>query len=257
MSGELACQIKYLLPDSNIPHHFRITAMWICDMQGHKGNGKQCNRYIRQFVHWHPDLETTKTIERKLTEWWSRLYKRKGSPWQDSVPPKSISALAPMISFQNQKWHLPRFLVIWWPLWTMQPTTRRAPQESVWFRATIGHKYAAIDPGHAVFSWQLVGNINGVSLNQSQHSLLLLWPHPLVNPYSSPLKKCVSRWHSLMPWRLEVALANRQDKVKGHHWSISLWHAPSCFYCVHHSTYDLLLDTTCSDLKMAKQPHTS
>ena len=80
----------------------------------------------------------------------------------------------------------------------------------------------------AVFSWQLVGNITGVSLHQSQHSLLLLWPQLLVNPYSSPLKNCVSRWHSHMPWRLEVALANRQDKVKGHHRSIVLWHEPNC-----------------------------
>jgi len=43
----------------------------------------------------------------------------------------------------------------------------------------------------AVFSWQLVGNI--VSLHQSQHSLLLLWLQLRVNPYSSPLKNCVSR----------------------------------------------------------------
>ena len=80
----------------------------------------------------------------------------------------------------------------------------------------------------AVFSWQLVGKITGVSSHQSQHSLLLLWPQLLVNPYSSPLKNCVSRWHSHMPWRLEVALANRQDKVKGHHRSIVHWHEPNC-----------------------------
>ena len=153
-------------------------------------------------------------------------------PWKDFVPTKP-TALAHMMSFQNQKWHLARFLVgkeemVWYRIWIMQPTARLSPARISFVSSNYWAQVSCYWPRTLFSVGNLVGNITGVSLHQSQHSLLLLWPQLLVNPYSSPLKNCVSRWHSHMPWRLEVALANRQDKVKGHHRSIVLWHEPNC-----------------------------
>ena len=247
-----------------------------------------------QLVHLHPDLEKQRSLQRKLTEWWSQLNakasskrlgslqspphwdsydelpksevtspkifhavssftsrfqetkviakeahwmmiatKRKSIPWKGFVPTKS-TALAHMMSFQNQKWHLARFLVgkeemVWYRIWIMQPTARLSPQESVLFRATIGHKFPAIDPGRCF---------------QLAIWLVTSLECPCTNP-STPCSYCGRSFswiptvaHSrivyhvdiaiYMPWRLEVALANRQDKVKGHHRSIILWHEPNC-----------------------------
>jgi hypothetical protein len=129
------------------------------------------------------------------------------------------TALAHMMSFQNHKWHLPRFLVgggrndIIPPLNNAVDSKAEPPQESVLFQATIGHKFPAIDPGRC---FQLATGWECPFINRST-PCSYLWPQLHVNPYSSPLRKCVS------PWRLGVALANRQDKVKGHHRSIVLW----------------------------------
>jgi len=55
---------KYL-PDSSIPHHSLIRVMWCMDTC----KGKQ----PMQLVHLHPDLEKQRSLQRKLTEWWSQL----------------------------------------------------------------------------------------------------------------------------------------------------------------------------------------
>jgi len=172
-----------------------------------------------QLLHLHPDLEKQRSLQRKLTEWWSQLnakaslkrlvslqspphwlsydelpksevtspkifhavssftsrfqetkviakeahqmmiaIKRKSIPWKDFVPTKS-TALAHMMSFQNQKWHLARFLVgkeemVWYRIWIMQPTARLSPTRISFVSSNYGAQVSCYWP-RTLFS---VGN---------------------------------------------------------------------------------------------------
>jgi len=182
-------------------------------------------------VHLHPGFEKQRSLQRKLTKWWSQLNAK--ASLEKTVPTKS-TALAHMMSFQNQKWHLARFLVgkeemVWYRIWIMQPTARLSPTRISFVSSNYWAQVSCYWP-RTLFS---VGNWLVKSLE---------CPH---TNRSTPCSYCGHSFswiptvaHSrivyhvdiaiYMPWRLEVALANRQDKVKGHHRSIVHWHEPNC-----------------------------
>jgi len=149
-----------------------------------------------QLVHLHPDLEKQRSLQRKLTEWWSQLNakastKRLGSlqspPHWDSYDelPKSEVTSPKIFGGVGRNGMI--------PLLNNAAYSKAEPRKNQFcFEQLLGTSFLLLTQD-AVFSWQLVGKITGVSSHQSQHSLLLLWPQLLVNPYSSPLKNRVSR----------------------------------------------------------------
>lgn len=181
-------------------------------------------RFSMQLVHLHPDLEKQMSLQRKLTEWWQSILSKY------FVSTKS-TALTHMMSFQNQKWHLPRILVgggikmIWYRLWIMQPTLGLSPR-SISFVSK--QHYWAQDSCYWSRTLVSVGNWLVTSFEC---------------PYTDRSSTCFYRGHSFswiptvahsrimyvcMPWRLQLDSANRQDKVKGHHRPVVLCHEPNC-----------------------------
>jgi len=94
----------------NIPHRFLIAPMWICGMHGH-----QCKAMVSNRCSLFTGIQMWKNKD--YAEIGSSLMiddhdcrNAKAAP-DKTIPPKSISTLVPMISFQNHKWHLPWLLV--------------------------------------------------------------------------------------------------------------------------------------------------